>query len=91
MKMIRRIHSSTIADREALLLRIERMTELPLLLLAFLMIPLLVGPFLWDLSTTETTTFAALNILIWVMFGADLAVKVVVSPHRVKYFTEQLA
>ena len=67
------------------------MTELPLLLLAFLMIPLLVGPFLWDLSTTETTTFAALNVLIWVMFGADLAVKVVVSPHRVKYFAEQLA
>jgi voltage-gated potassium channel len=85
MRMIRRIHSSTIVDREALLLRIERMTELPLLLLAFLMIPLLVGPFLWDLSTTETTTFAALNVLIWVMFGADLAVKVVVSPHRVKY------
>ncbi len=39
-----------VSQREALLLRIERFTELPLLILAFAMIPLLVGPLLWDLS-----------------------------------------
>ena len=38
------------SQREALLLRIERMTELPLVLLAFAMIPLLAASFLWDLS-----------------------------------------
>jgi len=49
MNKLRYIHTPDIAQREALLHRIERLTELPLLILAFIMIPLLVGPLLWKL------------------------------------------
>ncbi|MDY6834364.1 MAG: potassium channel family protein [Chloroflexota bacterium] len=68
--------------REDLLLRIERITELPLLALSFVMIPLLVGPFLWELSSGEDAIFAALDSFIWAVFAIDLIVKTSIAPHR---------
>ena len=53
MNRIPRVHVPDIAHREELLVRIERISELPLLVLAFVMVPPLVGPFLWDLSPVE--------------------------------------
>ena len=71
--------------RDELLIRLERVTELPLLVLAFVMIPLLVGPLLWDLSPAEESIFFALDTFIWAVFAIDLIVKVVVAPHRLAY------
>lgn len=71
--------------REALLLRVEQMTELPLLLMAFGMIPLVVGPFLWELTTGEAVLFATLNVVIWIAFAVDLGVKLIISPNPVRY------
>jgi voltage-gated potassium channel len=68
--------------REDLLDRVERMTELPLLALAFVMIPLLLGPFLWELSPGEEAAFLALDSFIWIVFAVDLAAKTIISPHR---------
>lgn len=85
MKKLSRVHAPDVAHREALLLRIERLTELPLLLLAFAMIPLLVGPLLWDLSAEEGAVFIALDTFIWAIFAVDLIIKVLVSPHRGAY------
>ncbi len=65
--------------------RIERFTELPLLALSFMMIPLLVGPPLWDLSSDEEAVFYVLNIVIWAMFAVDLVVKIVIAPERFRY------
>lgn len=73
------------AQREALLLRIERLTEVPLLMLAFVMIPLLVGPMLWSLSPSEESTYLMLDGFIWALFAIDLTIKVAVSPHRLSY------
>ncbi len=70
------------AQRETLLHQIERITELPLLVLSFAMIPLLVGPMLWELSTSEEMIFQSLNALIWAIFAVDLAVKVAIAPYR---------
>ena len=42
--------SSSSDRREALLVRIERATELPLLVLAFAMVPLLAASLFWDLA-----------------------------------------
>jgi hypothetical protein len=61
MKKLLSIHTPDTAQREALLHRIERLTELPLLILAFIMIPLLVGPFLWELSPSEGAVFLTLD------------------------------
>ena len=85
MKMLPGFPVSDAMHREALLLRIERFTELPLLVLAFAMIPLLLGPFLWSLSPDEEAVFITLDTLIWAIFAIDLGVKVVVAPHRLAY------
>lgn len=85
MRKISSLHISDVPRREALLIRIERFTELPLLILAFVMIPLLVGPFLWDLSPSEEAVFLALDTFIWAVFAIDLIVKVMVTPHRLAY------
>ena len=71
--------------REAMLDRIERLTELPLLLLSFIMIPLLLGPMLWDLSETEDLVFSTLDVFIWAVFAADLAVKLAIAPDRLRF------
>ena len=73
------------AQREQLLLRVERAGELPLLLLAFLMIPLIAGPFLWDLSSGEIALLSVLNMVIWIVFAIDLIVKVAITTNRVAY------
>lgn len=71
--------------RLALLETIERRTELPLLLLSIVMIPLLLGPFLWEMSATEEATFFSLDTMIWALFAADLGIKVLVAPDRLGY------
>ena len=72
-------------NREALVHRVERITELPLLVLAFVMIPLLIGPMLWELTPQEETTFLILDYFIWALFAVDLLVKMAISPHRLAY------
>ena len=71
--------------REVLLQRIERMTELPLMLLAFAMVPLLAAPLFWDLSPTSEAVVVALDMFIWALFATDLTVKVAVAPRRIEY------
>ena len=85
MKKLPSIHKPDTTQREALLHRIERLTELPLLILAFIMIPLLVGPLLWELSPSEESVFLTLDWFIWAIFAVDLAIKLVVTPHRLAY------
>jgi len=85
MKKLPRLHLHGGVHREALLIRIEQITELPLLILAFAMIPLLIGPFLWEMSPAEEATFVALDTLIWALFAVDLIVKVAIAPHRWAY------
>lgn len=72
-------------QREAALERIERLTELPLLLLAFVMIPVLIGPMLWEPSGRDATLFRVLDGFIWAVFAADYAVKLAVAPDRLRY------
>ncbi|HEY93977.1 MAG TPA: potassium channel family protein [Dehalococcoidia bacterium] len=83
--MKRKLHSPDIPQREALLHQIERITELPLLILSFAMIPLLVGPFFWHLSPEEESVFVALDVFVWALFAVDLIIKIVVTPKRLPY------
>jgi voltage-gated potassium channel len=73
------------SHREELLHRIERITEMPLLVLSFAMIPLLIGPLVWEMSPQEETTFLVLDYFIWALFAVDLIIKVAVSTHRPSY------
>lgn len=85
MKKLANIHRPGISQREALLLRIERITEAPLLILSFVMIPLLVGPFFWELSPQEESLFLTLDSFIWALFAVDLIIKTAIAPHRLHY------
>ena len=71
--------------REALLRRVERVTEIPLLLLAFGMVPLLAASFLWDISASGERVVFILDTVIWGIFTADLCVKTAIAPNRRSY------
>ena len=71
--------------RDALVRRIERYTEVPLMLMAFAMVPLLLGHVLFDLSPEEQRVFTILDVVIWSLFAADLAVKVAITTDRPRY------
>ena len=78
----------TPGSRELLLDRLERITEIPLMLLSLIMIPLLLGPFLWDMSKIEERIFFLVDILIWGLFVIDMVVKTVLSTNRLKYLKD---
>jgi voltage-gated potassium channel len=77
--------TTDISHREELLHRLERYTEMPLLILSFVMIPLLIGPMVWEMSPQEESTFVMLDYFIWAIFAIDLIIKVTISPHRLSY------
>ena len=85
LKKARNPRLLTRKERADLLERIESITELPLLILAFLMVPLVAGPYMWELTTAERELLAGLNVVIWVSFAADLVVKTIVAPDRLRY------
>jgi len=71
--------------RELLLGKVERITEIPLMILSLLMIPLLLGPFLWDMLEHEERLFFIGDILIWVLFAVDMVIKTALSTDKVNY------
>ncbi|MFC1901457.1 potassium channel family protein [Chloroflexota bacterium] len=85
MSKLSRKGTADTSHREELLLRLERYTEMPLLILAFVMIPLLIGPLLWELSPQEESTFIMLDYFLWAIFAIDLIIKLAISPHRLNY------
>ena len=72
-------------SRELLLGKVERITEIPLMILSLIMIPLLLGPFLWDMLEHEERLFFIGDILIWVLFAVDMVIKTALSTNRVTY------
>ena len=73
------------SSREILLMEIERVTEIPLMILSLIMIPLLLGPFLWDMSEQEENIFFIADVLIWGLFVTDMLIKTVLSDNRFDY------
>ena len=61
------------------------MTELPLLVLALIMIPLLVAPVAFDLSARVERVVLALDWIIWGAFAAELAIRTFLAPRRLRY------
>ncbi|MAU55622.1 MAG: hypothetical protein CL899_01615 [Dehalococcoidia bacterium] len=72
-------------ERERLITKIVSITEAPLIILAFAMIPLLIGPYIWDLSEEEVTTFNKLDNLVWSIFVINLVVKLIIAPRRLSF------
>ena len=71
--------------RGEILLKLEKFTELPLLILSFAMIPLLVGPLLWDMDLETENQFLMMNYFVYALFAVDMIAKVAVAPQRFQY------
>lgn len=67
------------------LARIERATEFPMLGLALLMVPLLVLPFVTDLSGQADRWFLIADYVIWAAFAVEFGAKLLVAPNRLAY------
>ena len=87
MNLMPRFRELDVPAREAMLERLDRLTELPLLLLAFIMVPVLLGPLIWEdsFSTAEKALFRTLDIFIWAVFAADFFLKLAITPSKWSY------
>ena len=56
-----------------------------MLLLSFCMVPLLLGPLLWEMSPTEELVFFALDTVIWAIFVLEIVVKVAIAQDRIGF------
>jgi len=72
-------------SRQELLDRIERLTDIPLLILALAMVPLLLGPLILELPSALDQTFVALDWSIWAVFAADLMIKTYLAEFKLRY------
>jgi voltage-gated potassium channel len=71
--------------RQEALDRFQRATELPLLLLALAMIPLLLLPLMVTLPGGVDAAFVAADWFIWAAFAFDYLVRLVLAPDRRRY------
>jgi voltage-gated potassium channel len=65
--------------------RLERATDHPLTLLALLLVPLLLAPFLVELSPALAELLGEADGIIWAIFAGALLVALLVSPDRPRY------
>jgi len=72
-------------SRQELLDRVERLTDIPLLILALAMVPLLLGPLILELPSAVDQTFTALDWSIWAVFAADLMIKTYLAESKLRY------
>lgn len=70
---------------EERLRRIERMTDLPLMVLAVVFAVILIGPVILNLPAPVQTAFDASEWIIWAIFATVLALKTAVAPKRLQF------
>ena len=65
--------------------RFERITEMPLMLASFALMPIITGLYFWNLSPTEESIYTALQIAIWALFTFAFIVKLALAPSKLAY------
>lgn len=71
--------------RADMLERFEQATDLPLLFLALVMVPILLIPFVTDVSSDTDNVFEGILWTIWAVFAVELTVRTYLSERRVDY------
>lgn len=72
-------------SRQRALEAAERFTEIPMLVLSLVMLPLLLVPWILDLSGSIRDAFFVIDWMIWAMFALELGVKTYLAPARIIY------
>jgi voltage-gated potassium channel len=70
--------------------RFEQYTALPMLVLALAFIPLLVIPFLVDLSAGWEVTFLALDWFIWAAFAVEYLIRLYLAPRKLEFMRRNM-
>ena len=65
--------------------RFERITEMPLMLASFALMPIITGLYFWNLSPDEESIYTALQIAIWALFAFSFIVKLALAPSKLAY------
>ena len=68
--------------------RLERITELPLMLGSFAMIPIFAGLYLWNIGPVEERIYAVLEIAIWGLFVIVFLAKLALAPGKLAYLRQ---
>ena len=71
--------------RQRLFETVERVTEIPMLVLAAAMLPVIVVPLIVDLSSSAAVAFNGVSWAIWTVFASELVLKTYLSPDRRRY------
>ena len=68
--------------------KLERITEMPLMLLSFALMPVMAGLYFWDLSPAEERIYTALEIGIWALFAIAFLSKLALAPIKLHYLRQ---
>ncbi|MGH2602972.1 MAG: potassium channel family protein [Dehalococcoidia bacterium] len=77
-----------IDQRARALETVERATELPMLFLALLLVPLLVLPLFVTIPDEWDSAWQTADWIIWAAFAAELSVKTYLAPRRLRYLRD---
>jgi voltage-gated potassium channel len=70
--------------------RFGQATEIPLLVLAVVMVPVLILPFVHHTSASERRLLDTIDYFIWAVFLLEYLTKLTLAPDRVKYVTRNV-
>jgi voltage-gated potassium channel len=77
--------STNVEHRQILFARVERATEVPMLLLAIVFLVVIAVPEAIDVSPEWEMTFEAITWIVWAAFAFELIVKTYLAPDRRRY------
>ena len=69
---------------------IEKITKIPMLILALSMIPVLLIPMIFEISPSIASLLLIADIIIWVAFALEYVVKFSLAPDRINYFRNNI-
>ena len=72
-------------SRQRLLLKIESLTQLPLTILSLIMVPLLIGPLMFEMEPKTEQIYSSLESAIWMIFIVDITARILIAPARLTY------
>ena len=75
-------------DSSERLEKLERITELPLMLGSFAMFPIFAGLYLWDLSPAQERIYTAIEFGIWALFAVAFLSKLLLAPGKLAYLRQ---
>ena len=75
-------------QRQKKLHKLERITELPLMLGSFAMIPIFAGLYLWELTPAQERLYTAFEYAVWALFAVVFLSKLALAPAKRAYLRQ---